>query len=196
LFVGEYRSPWAKMLDPIMVRDGKFELPGCDPDRTYRLVFVEHPWAGTAFGVEAPHTYGQLMMPHLLGQQNKLGATVEVSAKKAAAEPIQVRLAPCGSVKLRFVDGAGKPLAKFKPGLQLVVTPGLAVGQAIKEGKLSAEVVTLISQYQDAAEPHAGEDGVLKLEGLIPGRPTGSGRRNTNQHRSRTSPRRPARRWS
>jgi RNA polymerase sigma factor (sigma-70 family) len=169
LFVGEYRSPWAKKLDPIMVRDGKFELPGCDPDRTYRLVFVEHPWAGTVFGVEALHTYGQLMMPHLLGPQNKLGAAVEVSAKKAAAEPVEVRLAACGSVKLRFVDGAGKPLAKFKPGLQLVVTPGLPVGQAIKEGKLAAEVVTLISQYPDDAEPHAGEDGVLKLEGLIPG---------------------------
>jgi RNA polymerase sigma factor (sigma-70 family) len=169
LFVGEYRSPWAKMLDPIMVHDGKFELPGCDPDRTYHLVFVEHPWQGVLLGVEAPHTYGQPRMDHLLGPQNKLGATATVSAKKAAAEPVEVRLAPCGSAKVRFVDADGKPLPKHKPWLQLVVTDGPPANQAIREGKFSAEVVTLISQYPDDKEPHADADGVLKLEGLIPG---------------------------
>jgi RNA polymerase sigma factor (sigma-70 family) len=169
LFVGEYRPPHEKFLHPVLARDGNFELPGCDPDRSYRLVVVDHAWLTPVMGVEALNTYGQLWLNQLLGAHIKLGATVEVSAKKAAAEPVDVRLAPSGSVKLRFVDGDGKPLARFKPGLQLVVTPGIPVGQAIKEGKLAAEVVTLISQYQDDAEPHAGEDGVLKLDGLIPG---------------------------
>jgi RNA polymerase sigma factor (sigma-70 family) len=169
LFVGEYRSPWAKKLDPIMVRDGKFELSGCDPDRTYRLVFVEHPWQGTVFGVEALHTNGQLLLKHLVGAHIKLGATVEVSAKKAAAEPVEVRLAACGSAKVRFVGADGKPPPKYKPWLQLVVTPGPPANQAIKEGKLSAEVVTLISQYPDDNEPHADGNGVLTLGGLIPG---------------------------
>jgi hypothetical protein len=169
LLVGEYRPPNEKFLLPVRVRDGQFELPGCDPEKTYRLVLVEHSWLEPLMGVEALDTYGQLWLSQLLGAHIKLGAVVEVSAKKAAAEPVEVRLAPCGSAKLHFVDAAGKPLAKYKPGLQLVVTPGLPVGQAIKEGKLAAEVVTLISQYLDGNEPHAGADGLLTLEGLIPG---------------------------
>jgi RNA polymerase sigma factor (sigma-70 family) len=170
LFVSEYRPPHEKFLHPVRVREDRFELPGSDPDRTYRLVFVEHPGGvGLTMGVEALNTYGQLLLPALLGPQNKLGAVVEVSAKKAAAEPVEVRLAPCGKAKVRFVDGDGKPLAKYQPWLQLVVTPGPPVSQAIKEGKLSAEVVTLISQYENPAEPHTGDDGVVTLEGLIPG---------------------------
>jgi protocatechuate 3,4-dioxygenase beta subunit len=169
LLVGEYLPPHEKYLYHIFVGNGRLELPGCDPDKTYRLVFVEHSWFGAMMGVEALNTFGQLWLPQLLGPQNKLGATVEVSAKKAAAEPIEVRLAPCGKAKVRFVDANGKPLAKHKPWLQLLVTDGPPSNQAIREGKLSAEVVTLIGQYPDAAEPHAGADGVLTLEGLIPG---------------------------
>jgi hypothetical protein len=169
LLVGEYRPANEKFLHPILVRDGQLELPGCDPDRTYRLVFVERPWVGPVFGVEALHTFGQLWISQLLGAQNKLGKVVEVSAKKAAAEPVEVRLAACGSAKVRFVGADGKPLAKYKGALQLVVTPGPPVGQAIQEGRFAAEVVRLISEYADDSEPHADADGVLTLEGLVPG---------------------------
>jgi len=126
-------------------------------------------WLTPTLGVESLHTFGQLWLSQLLGAHNKLGAAVEVSAKKASAEPVEVRLAPCGSAKVRFVGADGKPLPKHKPWLQLLVTPGPPSNQAIKEGKLSAEVVTLISQYADNNAPHADADGVLKLEGLIPG---------------------------
>jgi RNA polymerase sigma factor (sigma-70 family) len=169
LLVSEYKPPREKFLHPILVRDGKLELPGCDPDRTYHLVLVEHPWLTPVFGVEALNTYGQLWLGALLGPQVKFGAVVDVSAKKAAAEPVEVRLAPCGSAKVRFVDGDGKPLARHKPWLQLVVTDGPTANQAIKDGKFGAEVMTIIGQYDDAAEPHADADGVLTLEGLIPG---------------------------
>jgi RNA polymerase sigma factor (sigma-70 family) len=169
LFAGEYKPPHEKFLSPMWAGEGKFELPGCDPDKTYHLVFVEHTWLTPALGAEAANTFGQPMHHELLGPQIKFAAVVDVSAKKAAAEPVEVRLAACGSAKVRFVDGDGKPLAKYKPWLQLVVTDGPPAGQAIKDGKLSAEVITIISQYDDAAEPHADADGVLKLEGLIPG---------------------------
>jgi RNA polymerase sigma factor (sigma-70 family) len=170
LFASEYRPPNEKGLMPIRVRDSRFELSGCDPDKTYRLVVIEHPEKFVPmFGLEALNTYGQLWQSQLLGPQNKLGAVVEVSAKQAAAEPVEVRLVPCGSAKVRFVNGDGKPLARHKPWLQLLVTPGLPSNQAVKEGQLSAEVVTLISQYPDMSEPHAGADGALMLEGLIPG---------------------------
>ncbi|HEX5273108.1 MAG TPA: hypothetical protein VFW33_21580, partial [Gemmataceae bacterium] len=169
LFVGEYKPPREKFLYPIRVSEGRFELPGCDPDRTYHLVFAGHPWMGGPMGVEALNTFGQLWLSGLLGPGVKSGAVVDVPAKQAAAEPIEVRLAACGSAKLRFVGADGKPLAKHKPWVQLVVTGGPPANEAIKDGKLCAEVVTLISQYLDEAEPHADADGVLKLEGLIPG---------------------------
>jgi RNA polymerase sigma factor (sigma-70 family) len=169
LFAGEYKTPREKFLHPVRVHDGKFELPGCDPDRTYHLVFVEHPWLEPVYGAEALEGFLQPMMRELLGPQIKVGAAVDVSAKKAAADPVEVRLAACGAAKLRFVDGNGKPLAKHKPWVQLLVTDGQPANEAIKDGKLSAEVVTLITQYIDESEPHADADGVLKLEGLIPG---------------------------
>jgi hypothetical protein len=169
LLAGEYKPPREKFLFPIRVRDGHFELPGCDPEKTYHLVFLEHPWLNPDPSGEedALDTYGQLWLRALLGPQIKLGAAVDVSAKKAAAEPVEVRLGPCGAAKLRFADGDGKPLAKHKPWLHLVVRGGPPVNQAIRDGKLAAEVVMLIHPY-DAA-PHADADGVLKVEGLIPG---------------------------
>ena len=33
-------------------------------------------------------------------------------------------LEPCGDAKMRFVDDAGKPVAKYEPTVELVVTPG------------------------------------------------------------------------
>jgi RNA polymerase sigma factor (sigma-70 family) len=169
LLVGGYKPPREKFLFPIQVRDGHFELPGCDPDKSYHLVFVEHPWLNPdPSGEEDVHdTYGQLWLRALLGPQMKLGVAVDVSAKKAAAEPVEVRLASCGSAKLRFVDGDGKPLARYRPWLHLVVTGGPPVNQAIKDGKLAAEAVMLIHPLD--AEPYADADGVLKVEGLIPG---------------------------
>jgi protocatechuate 3,4-dioxygenase beta subunit len=170
LFAGEYKPPREKVFRPIRVSDGRFELPGCDPDKTYHLVFVEHAWlpSGEALA-EAPNTYGHPCLRGLLGPPVKHGAVVDVAAKKAVAEPVEVRLAACGSAKVRFVDGDGKPLAKLQTWLQLVVTDGPPTDQAIREGKLSAEVVTLLGPYPNEAEPHADADGVLTLEGLIPG---------------------------
>ena len=48
-----------------------------------------------------------------------------------------------------------------------MVTDGPPVNQAIKDGKLAAEAVLLIHPLD--AQPHADPDGVLKVEGLIPG---------------------------
>jgi hypothetical protein len=89
------------------VQNGAFEVPGCDPQRSQPVFFLD--------------------------DKNQLGAVAELSAKQAG-EPVTVRLAPCGSATVRFVDGDGKPLANLPVGpyplfvhLHLVVTPGLTV---------------------------------------------------------------------
>jgi hypothetical protein len=56
----------------------------------------------------------------------------------------------------------------FASALKPLADACAPANQAIKEGNLSAEVVTLIGQYCDEAEPRADADGVLALEGLIP----------------------------
>src|SRR5205807_401518 len=70
---------------PLMVRDGRFELHGLDPEKSYPVYFVD--------------------------AKNKLGATVELSGKQAGQE-VTVRLSPCGSAGLRLLGGDGKPIAK------------------------------------------------------------------------------------
>jgi hypothetical protein len=68
-------------------RDGRFDLPGCDPDK-----------AVTAYFWDA---------------NNGLGATAELSAQPAASEGTTVSLEPCGKADVRCVDLDGKPLAGY-----------------------------------------------------------------------------------
>jgi RNA polymerase sigma factor (sigma-70 family) len=82
----------------VAVRDGGFELRGCDPEKTYPVYFLD---AG-----------------------NKLGASVMLSAKAAGDRPTTVRLEPYGSATARFVNREGKPRAGYRPFFDLVVRPG------------------------------------------------------------------------
>jgi hypothetical protein len=82
---------------PVEVRDGQFELHGCDPKESYPVYFLD--------------------------PENKCGATVTVSGKQAGEEH-KVRLAPCGQAVARFVDPQGKPVANHHPHLEMVITPG------------------------------------------------------------------------
>jgi hypothetical protein len=108
-------------------------------------------------------------MKELLGPQNKLGMSVEVSPKEVKEE-LTVKLAPCGKAKLRFVDAAGKPPAKYVPWLQLVVTPGPRIFQALEDKTLASEVVTLTGRYGGQISAHPTDaEGYVTFEGLIPG---------------------------
>jgi RNA polymerase sigma factor (sigma-70 family) len=134
-------------LHPKVVCDGRFELPGCDPATTYPVYFLD--------------------------AANRRGAVARVSGKQAGKAPAQVRLAPCGTAVVRFVDAGGKPLPNFRPGaysLQLLVQPGAAAGKKIGSQQ-EAETVSL-----DAMDPQhyrremtADAQGRLTLPALIPG---------------------------
>jgi len=170
LFVSGHRPRFENTMHPVLVREGRFEVRGLDPEKTYRVMFLEHPRLPPFMVTpESLEGFPQLYLKSLLRAGNKLGATVEVSPKKVEGE-LTVKLAPCGKAKLRFVDGSGKPLANYSPWLQLVVTPGPRIYQALQDKTLAAEVVTLTGRYggQLANNPTDAE-GYVTFEGLIPG---------------------------
>jgi RNA polymerase sigma factor (sigma-70 family) len=171
LFVGSFRPAWEKALSPIEVRDGRWELRGCDPQRTYHLLFLACPdKVEQMLTAEAIGANGRLLLPMLLGPKNKLGAAVDVSAKKAGGEPIDVRLKPTGSARLHVLDAKGRPLPGFGPSLELVVGPGPTFGEALEKGTLAGEAVYLAGTFGEAIKAAPSDPpGTLTLEGLIPG---------------------------
>jgi RNA polymerase sigma factor (sigma-70 family) len=172
LFVSApYRPRNENTMHPVDVWNSRFELRGLDPERTYRLLFLDHPSRlNPIMTVEAIEGFGQLWIRPLLGRENKHGATVEVLPKDVKGE-LNVKLARCGSAKVRFVDGTGKPLAKYSPWLQLVVTPGPPIHQALQDKVLAADVITLTGRYGggQAGDLTTDDKGYVTFEGLIPG---------------------------
>jgi protocatechuate 3,4-dioxygenase beta subunit len=171
LFVGGHQTPFERTMHPIHVRDGRFELPGCDPEKKYRLVVMERPRpVRLMLGIEGLESWGQLSLPELLGAENKLGAAVEVSAREAVRDPPVVRLAPCGSARLCVRDAAGKPVAGHTPWLQLVVSPGPTFYESLRQKTLAAEVVTLVGRYGEPTPGYTTDaEGCCTIHGLIPG---------------------------
>lgn len=170
MFVAGHRPPHEKTMHPIYVRGGRFEIPGCDPAKTYRVTFLEHSHpVRLMMGIESIKSQGQLWLPELLGNKGRLGGVAQIAAAKGAAKPVEVRLAPCGSARLRFRDAAGKPVAGYTPWLQLVVAPGPTIYDALEQKTLAAEVITLVGRHGEANDPHTDARGRLVYDGLIPG---------------------------
>jgi beta-lactamase regulating signal transducer with metallopeptidase domain/5-hydroxyisourate hydrolase-like protein (transthyretin family) len=111
----------------VNVDDGTFRLRGCEPGKSYQAL--------------------------VLDPQNKLGAAVAIPAQKGA-EPVTVRLAPCGTATMRFVDPQGKPLVGYRPRLDVKVVPE---GPAIFYGK------------DLAPSPPTNDQGYVTLPAVIPG---------------------------
>ncbi|HYT92279.1 MAG TPA: hypothetical protein VEL76_26430, partial [Gemmataceae bacterium] len=162
----------------IEVRDGKFEVPGCNPNKKHRVFILD------ISGEAAPERAGQFRLPATLppllaNAKGRLGASVELSAKPGN-EPITVRLTPCGSAEVGVVDDKGKP-AKANLWLEMIVTPA--------RGQGGPEWVTLGGpgeMYRPLASPplsrrgpqsanwalsalRPGADGRLTIPALIPG---------------------------
>jgi RNA polymerase sigma factor (sigma-70 family) len=123
-------------VQPRLVKEGRFDLPGCDPDGTVRAFFLD--------------------------ARNRLGAVAELSGKQAG-QPVTVRLRPCGSARVRFVDGKGNPFRGVYPGVGIPLTPG-APFQVNKGQKPLAGVAHLDDEtYRPDAQ------GRVQLPALIPG---------------------------
>jgi RNA polymerase sigma factor (sigma-70 family) len=120
-----------------LVKEGRFELPGCDPDGTVQAFFLD--------------------------LKNRLGAVVEVSGKQAG-KPVAVKLQPCGTARVRFVDRTGKPLAGAYPSVGVVLTPGVPY-HVRNDPKPFAAVIF----NEHGSKPDA--QGRVTLPALIPGAP-------------------------
>jgi hypothetical protein len=125
----------------VAVRDGRFELPGCDPGKKVK-VWVFDP------------DHGQ-------------GAVAELTADPQS-DP-EIRLAPAVSAKFRLLDHLGLPLDRADVNLMLVLREGADVNETFETGE-SAEI-TIPAQYVTkfdywSARPRQGS---FTLPLLIPG---------------------------
>jgi RNA polymerase sigma factor (sigma-70 family) len=171
-FFAVFGVPPGTTVAAVPTRDGSFELPNCDPDRTYRVYVLSGQGLGSVVLTDADAAQMGGMMRfaasisldatsvvnQLIGGKAPHGAVVEVSAKAAGGKPIEVKVVPCQSAEVRFVD-ANRKAVKQKVWLELVIKPG-------------AETAMLASPYsvhgeKSPVEPDA--NGRITIPGLIPG---------------------------
>jgi RNA polymerase sigma factor (sigma-70 family) len=129
--------------DALPVRQGRFEVPGCDPDKTVPLLFYD--------------------------THNLQGAFVELSPKQAAVEPVQVRLAPCGSASVRFVDPAGQPILRPAAQLDVLLRPGPTIQDSFEQGGPAYLTVPAGRFFGPQSVRLDPKTGVLTFSSLIPG---------------------------
>jgi hypothetical protein len=140
-----WNDSWGGPL-PDPIRGGRFELQGLDPEKTYPVYFLD--------------------------AKNKLGATVQLSAKQAGG-PVTVRLAPCGTAEVRYLDADGKPVAGIPPHLKIVVTPGADPmdPKLWEQGLLVADsdLLANVDRVNYWNGPRTDKQGSVILRALIPG---------------------------
>ncbi len=83
------------------IQDGRFSIPGCDPDQENAVYFID--------------------------PEHQLGAMVMISGKQAGT-PVTVKLERCGSVSLQYVDKKGKPYSKDRGRLLAFTEVELSAG--------------------------------------------------------------------
>jgi hypothetical protein len=144
------------------ITDGRYELPGCDPDKAYRVYFlnVHRDFAELGLGrriIFAPDGTGSVSRERKapVGDgKGRLGAAVEISARKAAGKPLTIPMVPCGTAEVRIVDAKGKPVQQ-SVWLELIVTPEQRQSKSI----LPAETMLRVMEAGDH----------LTFPALIPG---------------------------
>jgi RNA polymerase sigma factor (sigma-70 family) len=142
---------------------GSFELPGCDPDRTYRVLVVDTAVNVRPAGLTGGGGGGVGNAKPRPAEEPKAGAVVEVSAAKARGGELTVQLQPCGSAQVRLLDATGKP-SRVTPWVEVEVVP--------ERGKLQGERAILTPRGvavrgKNPLTPDA--EGVVTVRGLIPG---------------------------
>jgi RNA polymerase sigma factor (sigma-70 family) len=136
-------------LPEIQVRDGRFEIPGCDPEKPSTFYFFD--------------------------REHQLGATVEIGDK--ASGQLIVQLQKCGAARVRYQDAQGTPIVGYEPSipkrgsqerpLALIITPG---DDTAARDKTMADMAYQANLDSERMRPlRTGADGRVTIESLIPG---------------------------
>jgi hypothetical protein len=139
-------------LPKIEVLDGRFEIPGCDPEKPFTFYFFD--------------------------REHQLGATVELGGKLARNAPVVVRLEKCGAARVRYQDARGKPIVGHEPAISrrgsqdrpllLIITPGET--DSTPRDKTMADMASQENLDYERMRPlRTGADGRVIMESLIPG---------------------------
>jgi RNA polymerase sigma factor (sigma-70 family) len=143
---GSNSPPW------IAVKDGQFEITGCDPGQ--------------------PGTF------YFLDVKDRLGATVEFSGQSAVAGPVTVQLRPTATAHALLKGADGKPIAGRKVGDEsidplLVITPGPYSMEFTANFDIDDTQGDFV--HQVGLDPvhdqnrRSGPDGRVTIANLIPG---------------------------
>jgi RNA polymerase sigma factor (sigma-70 family) len=132
------------------VRDGRFQFPLPDLVTSRRVLFFD--------------------------AEGGMGAAVDLSGKDLKSDPVTVRLMPCVSARVRFVDAKGKPVANYRPLVWLMVPPYpsiFATQMMVIEEKHQRSYGGIWLGHADprhyADGPRTDADGYVTLPNLIAG---------------------------
>ncbi len=133
----------------IVVKDGRFEIPGCDP--------------------ETPGTY------YFIDLKDGLGAAVELSGKSAASGPVTVRLRPTAKARFVLKGHDGKPDAgrelEWPDAPKLIINPGPDFEELNNNIDLTPGDFAYLTDIDPVhnRKVRSGPDGRVTMVNLIPG---------------------------
>jgi hypothetical protein len=142
LLCGEKVSPLRNgAVQPLPVRAGRYELPGCVAGQVYPVLFLD--------------------------AVNGWGAAVDLVAGRGTGP--EVKLARCGSARLRLLDAKGRPLAGRWPRLVLLTERSFAADKPSLERAADGHYSVCYDPRHYSTEPVSDGEGWLTLPALIPG---------------------------
>ncbi|MBO0700022.1 MAG: hypothetical protein J2P46_16610, partial [Zavarzinella sp.] len=125
----------------LVVRDGRFELPGCDPAGKIPVCVYD--------------------------PEKREGAFAEFDV--GGGDGPTIRLSPCTAGTVRVTDKSGKPVRGANLGLHLVLRPGEDANRSADSGTPAEIDVPAESLYKEDFQPADAGDGTFPLRDLVPG---------------------------